>query len=315
MSKLKALRKDEDLAAVPLDQPVLVDLEPADSVVVAEPEEEKPEPEKKVEEDKGISVLKEQMKALEEATRKANDRALAAEREAEKARKERQDAIVSQTKTEEDAIQSGLAAAQSEQAAAKAALKAAFEAGDPEAMAEAQVRLGRSAADIKEFERSAAYLAERKEAPVEQPRQAYQAPQDIHAAIDANPQFLPTEREWLKKHPEALIDASRNKELEVAYIKATRKGLSRGSADYFKFLETEMGYAPPETPTSEEDVMTAAPVTRNERGSDGRPTNGRIMLTPEQREIAKNMGVSDIEYARQVAAFEAARKADPERFR
>lgn len=311
---MKALRKDEDIAAVPYDQPVLVDLGTEDDAVQVAPEAPV-EPEKKVKEptDDGVNVLKEQMKALEEATKRANDRAAAAEAEADRARRERQEAVKSQARTEEDAIQSSIAAAQAEQLSAKAALKAAFEAGDADALADAQARIGRAAADLREFEKAAAIISERKEAPVEQPRHQYQAPQDINAAIDANPQFLPTERDWLKKHPEALMDASRNKELEVAYIKATRKGLSRGTPDYFKFLETEMGYAAPEH--NEADVMTAAPVTRNERGSDGRPSNGRVMLTPEQREIAKNMGVSEIEYARQVMSFEAARKADPDKYR
>lgn len=309
---MKALRKDEEIAAVPYDQPVLVDLGTEDDIPPAE-EPKPPEVKAKEATDDGVNVLKEQMKALEEATKRANDRATAAEQEVIRARQERETAIKSQARTEEDAIQSGLTAAQAEQESATAALKAAFEAGDSDALAKAQARIGRAAADIREFERSAALLAERKEAQPEPSRQQYQAPQDINAAIDANPQFLPTERDWLKKHPEALMDASRNKELEVAYIKATRKGLSRGTPDYFKFLETEMGYAQPAT--QEAEVMTAAPVTRNERGSDGRPSDGRIMLSPEQREIAKNMGVSEVEYARQVAAFEAARKADPERFR
>lgn len=307
---MKPLHKDEDLRAIPLDQPVLVDLEPDSQEPVKEKTEPKAEPKP---EDDGVNVLKEQLRALQEANRLEREQRIAAQREADEAKREREAAVTSRAKTEEEAIQSGLSAAQAEQASAKAELKSAFEAGDAERLGEAQARIGRSAADIREFERAAAAMAERKEQAKAEPRQAHQAPQDINAIIDGNPQLLPAERDWLKQHPEAMIDASRNKELEVAYIKATRKGLSRGTPDYFKFMDAEMGYAQPDK--TEDDVMTAAPVSRNERGADGRPSSGKVNLTPEMREIAKSMGITDTEYARQVQALETARSAEPEKYR
>jgi hypothetical protein len=35
---------------------------------------------------------------------------------------------------------------------------------------------------------------------------------------------------------------------------------------------------------------------------------------PEQREVAKSMGVTEIEYAKQVQAFEPAKRDDPEKY-
>lgn len=320
MAKLKALRKDEDLAAVPLDQPVLVDLEPEGSTVQIDDPDDKNEVidgAARTAEDPGVNVLKQQLEALQRANAAADKRANDAIQRAETAERDRAAAVNSQSQTEADAVQSGLAAAQAEQAAAKVALKAAGESGDWESMAEANARIGRSASDIREFERSAALLADRKEQIKNEPqRQVQQPTTDINTAIDSNPQLLAAEREWLKVHPEAMIDPSRNKELDVAYIKATRKGLVRGAPDYFKFIEAEMGYSQPTARTEDDDDMPVqAPVSRNDRGNDGRPTNGKIMLTPEQREIAKSMNISDIEYARQVAAFDMARKADPEKYR
>lgn len=301
---LKALSKDEELAAIPSDQPVLVQL--PEFVGVEETEGEPA--------DTGSNVLKEQLEAM----RKANEIALSREREqrvdaearADKAERDRAAAVASQAETETSAVTSGLSAAQSEQNAAKQALKIAGESGDWEAIGEAQARIARAASDIREFERAAATLADDKgrqtEPTTTQPRI------DVATAIDRNPQLLDAEKVWLKAHPEAMIDPSRNKELDVAYLKATRKGISRGTPEYFRFIENEMGYS---SPTQEDNGMSvSAPGTRTDRGSDGKPTGGKITLSPEQREIAKNMGLTDIEYARQVAAFDVARKADPAKY-
>ena len=307
MAKLKALSKDEDLAAVPGDQPVLVQL----------PEfgEEQGEPDKPVKtdtEDEGVNVLKEQLEALRKANaeevKRERDARIEAQRQRDEAERGRLAAVNSQSQTETEAVQSGLSAAQAEQNAAKLALKTAGEAGDWEAVGEAQARIARAASDIREFERSAALLAERK---TEEPRQAQQQPQlDIMSSIDSNPQLLATERDWLKKHPEAY--ASRNKELDVAYERAIKKGLSRGTPQYFKFMDEFMGYE--ETQTQDDDMAVSAPVSRNDRGSDGRPSNGKIMLTVEERDLAKSMGLTDIEYARQKVNFDQARKADPAKY-
>lgn len=314
---LKALSKDEDLAAVPGDQPVLVQLPEFQEVADDKPETKKPvlkvvEPD---EENPAVKILTEQLEAMKAANAESEKRARESDRRAEQAERERQSALADKADTESDAVQSGLSAAQSEQTSAKAALKTAGEAGDWEAIAEAQARIARAATDIREFERASATLADNKERATKQPQQIERQdrPTDINSVIDSNPQLLATERVWLKAHPEAIMDTTRNKELDVAYIKATRKGLSRGSPDYFKFIEAEMGYA--SAPVEDEGMSVSAPVSRNERGNDGKPTGGKIMLTPEERDMAKSMGVTDIEYARQKVALESARKGDPEKYR
>lgn len=320
---LKALSKDEELAAVPVDKPVLVQLPefvdenaPDDGADVKQPgggDGIKAE-------DAGVRTLQEQLDALRKAneleSKQSRERVAEAERRAEKADRDRLAALADKATTESDAVSQALNAAQAEQASAKAALKAAGEAGDWEAIGEAQARIGRAASDIREYERQAAMLAAQTAAQKDRPAETVtrQAPTDINAAIDANPQLLDTERVWLKAHPEALIDPTRNKELDVAYVKATRKGLSRGTPDYFKFIETEMGYAPAKAEDNSE-MTVSAPVHRNERDNEGRTSGGKITLTPEERELARSMGVTDIEYARQKVNFDAARKADPEKYR
>lgn len=307
MATLKALSKDEELAAVPGDQPVLVQLPGFDDdAPVADKTAKTPEPE-----DEGVNVLKQQLEELKRANAIAEERRIASERRAEQAERERTDALASKADTESDAVSSGLSAAQAEQESAKQALKTAGEAGDWNAIADAQARIGRSAADIREFERAIAALAEQKKtseaAPqTTQPRQF----SSVEAAIDAQPGLTDTERSWLKSHQDAWVDTGRNTELSAAYIKATRKGFVRGTPDYFKFIEGEMGYSQ----NQDDNMSVSAPVSRNERSGDGKPTGGKIMLTPEERDLAKSMGVTDIEYARQKVNFEAARKIEPAKY-
>lgn len=332
-SRLKALRKEEDLAAIPVDQPVLVELEPAATALIAEDDagHEGAAPVDKAREsegdDGGVKIIKEQMVAMQKAadienarlreeSRKATERAAEAERQAREARSEKGDAEVG-------AVEAGLAAAQRERDAASLEVERAFEAADGKALAKAQERLGRAAADIRDYEKSAAVLADRK---VQEERQAREQPQrstgpvDVVAGIDANPNLMPVEKEWLKAHQDAVIDASRNQELGVAYTHATRAGHIRGTDSYFKFIEQFMGYskAAPHTVDDADDERTAivaAPVSRDNRSNaNGRQSGNRILISPEAREIGRSMGLSDVEIAQGIVKMEADKKANPEKY-
>lgn len=323
MAKLKPLKTDEETRLVPADQPVLVELGIPDEEDGDKTEVVTPKPEEKTEIDPGVKTLQEQLAAAQAATKLAQDdaererkaRAESDRRAQEEARRARdaQDRVVS---AEDDAVTSGLARAQQERDAAKAAVKMAFEAGNSDQLADAQERLGRAAADIRMYERAAADLAQQKEEAKRQPEATTDRQPTPEEAIESNPNLMAAEKTWLKSHMDSVVDPSRNRELGVAYDRATKKGLTRGSEAYFKFIEEFMGYKQPapKSETEESEVVAAAPVTRNERGGDGQITNGRVMLSPEERDIAKSMGVSDIEYARQKVAFDAARRADPERY-
>lgn len=333
MARLKPLRKDEDLNAIPVDQPVLVELEPAPTALIADDDREE-DPPARIErtntsddEDPGVKTLKQQMAALKtasdtenarlrEESRKATERANEAERRATEARTEVADA-------ETSAVESGLAAAQRERDAAKLAVKTAFETGDAEGLANAQERLGRSAADIREFERSAAMLADRKTQDERQRQepQRQNAPVDLMAGIDSNPNLLPTEKEWMKAHPDAVIDKRRNDRLGFAYEDAIAAGLIRGTPDYFDFIDKFMGYAKAETRRNNDDnddertTIVAAPVSRDTRSNaTGQQSGSRITLSPEQREMARSMGLSDVEYARGVVQVNADKKSNPEKY-
>lgn len=308
----RALKTEEEIAAIPLDQEILVELPGGvvDDIGKTDPIEKT-----KTEPTDGAKILQEQLEASQRDQQAQRLRADKAEQEAAEARRTAAEATKRTAALEGDVITGGLAAAQAEVTSAKLALQNAGEAGDFKAMADASDRIGRAAAKVLNFEAGAAEIAERPkvEARQEQTRQVT----DPMQAVDANPNLLPAEKEWLKAHPDAIVDGKRNTELGVGYERAMKKGLVRGTPAYFAELEQFMGYKTASNDTEDNDGSrdVSAPVTRSERGGDGKVTNNRITLSPEEREIAKSMGVSDIEYAKSKQNFEAARKADPDKYR
>lgn len=320
--KLKAMKTVEELNAVPTNEPVLVQLEPPVTSAANDDVPEK-EPQKADADDGGVEKLKQELDAAKRAreaseaqTLKERERAMKAEQEAAEAARKVRAAETHSLDTEEQAITSGLAGAQAERDAAKSAVKVAFEAGDATALAEAQERLGRAAADIREYERAQTALADRKANAGRQEQPVQQRPTDINAVIDAM-NLLPAERDWLKAHPDSLMDRSRNTLLDAAYIKATAKGLVRGTPDYFKFIEEDMGYvtkpATVDDPDDRTDIVSA-PVVREPRTPSGAPAGNRIMLTPDQREFARTMGLTDVQYATQVLALQRDKRENPEKY-
>lgn len=315
---LRAVKTEEEIASIPQDQPILIEL--PGGVIDDEPEDKKPSKTSKAEpSDPDAKALQTQLEAAQAAQRAETARADKAERDAAdriaKAERDTADARKRSASLEGDVINGGLSAAQSERDSAMAAFKSAFEAGDANGMATAQSKIGRAEAKILSFESGAAEIAERAEVEKTQPRQVQQPQQhtDINTAIDTAANLLPAEKTWLKAHPDAFMPGPRNNELSVGYERAMKQGLVRGTEPYFEYLEEFMGYAKPDT--NDRSTSVQAPPSRNERGSDGRPSNNRITLSPEQREIAKSLGVSEIEYAKNVVKFEQARRDDPDKYR
>lgn len=324
MSKLKPLSKDEDLNAIPLNQPVLVELEPAAAAGATEPERpeaaERPE---RDEADPGVEKLKGELAASQEATRLANEAAAQAREAAAEREREIETLRATQGDTEKELLTNSLTAAQADEEAARAEFERAFEAGDAKAIAAAHSKISRAAAKVLQFEGAVAELdtqAKREKERRDAAPAPAQRPTDIVARIDADPNFLPAEKVWLKQHPEMLTDPIRNKELEAGYYRAMRAGKARGTPAYFKFLETflelDADTGAEGDAEGEGRTIVSAPVSRgNGHSMSGRPASpSRITLTPAEREMARNMGVSDVEYARGKVQLEANKRADPLKF-
>ena len=126
----------------------------------------------------------------------------------------------------------------------------------------------------------------------------------VEQYIDQLPNLLPSQRDWLKEHPDALTDQRKNLRLQGAHVEAEDKGLRPGTAKYFSYIEERLGYK--EREQEEEDTVSeeprtpvSAPPSRSATNpATGRSTATRITLTPAQREAARDSGVDEITYAR-----------------
>lgn len=121
------------------------------------------------------------------------------------------------------------------------------------------------------------------------------------------PHLREDEKEWLRQHPDALAVPDNQARLRIAFNDAQRKGIERGSEEYFAHMNDRLGYGQPKQPET-----WAAP-RGNGSGNDnggGQPRlkEGQVRLSPQQREHAKASGVSEEEYARGVQQLNAFKK-------
>lgn len=326
--KLRPLKTAEEVKAIPANQPVLIALPAA----VSNSEPEPPAggegnggtpPQRQAPAAEGAAALEQQLKALKDARAADAARLTQAERDRDAALARAREAEQDVAGAEQRAVTTGLAGAQADLAAAKQALKIAFEAGDAAAMADAQEKIGRSSAKVLQYEQQGAEVAQRVEEAKRAPPQAQTV--DPMAAMESNPQLYPQEKDWFRRHPETWTDRRMNVRLEDGYFRAMDKGLTRGTPEYFAFLDQHMGYAAARTQNGngagdahdgdDGHAMAAAPVSR-ENGSmaNGQTRPGEILITPEEREIAESMGISPVAYAEQKLRMAQDKKARPEAY-
>ncbi|WP_043162140.1 hypothetical protein, partial [Bradyrhizobium sp. Ai1a-2] len=308
---LKALKDEKDIAAVPLDEPVMIELPMGvdDAGGDIEPGDKK-KPAKVERRDDGSKTLEEQLEAALEAQKKDRERADRAERERAQAERvanqraaEVEEARKRSNALESDVISGGLKAAQNELAAAKAELVRAGEAGDYTAMGEANSRIARAQSQIVNLEGGAAEIEERKTVEKRTEPQQQQRQLSWSESVQRNPNLMTVEKDWMIQHEADFRDADFNRKLEAAYQGALGKGLVRGSDEYFDHIERATGLKnerrQERDDNDEREVNVSAPVSRSERRGDGSfvSRSSTVTLTPAQREMAHNMGLTDVEYA------------------
>jgi hypothetical protein len=91
-----------------------------------------------------------------------------------------------------------------------------------------------------------------------------------------------------------------------AHESAVDHGYAPDSDAYFQFVENRMGISesrqqPASAPVQRKASPPAAPVSRSGNGTGSRPNV--VRLSSEQQEMAKNLGMTNAEYAAQVVAL------------
>lgn len=218
-----------------------------------------------------------------------------------------------------DTVASALTTAESELATAKQSFAKAWQSGDGMGVADAQAAIADAQYRINTLRAGKDELEQQvKVTPQPAPPPATAVDANVELVLSRMPNLRPDEKDWIRAHPDSIAQHNVQR-LRVAFDDSQRKGLQRGTAEYFEFLNDRLDYTddgggndpeddvdpepprrqgrPTAAPTSQPRV--AAPVRNTGMGQGALPP-GKIMLTQAQREIARASGVSELEYARGV---------------
>ena len=248
---------------------------------------------KKPESKEPAADLAEQFKAVQKSHELEKSRRVEVERQIAEERKrvarveqERDAARQGMATREMDALNAGISAAETERLAAKAALKAAFEAGDPEAMAEAQARISEAVSRKLRFDEARQDLEARQPEP--ERRQEREQPTDQFEAYLA--QFSPKTAGWLREHRDWVSDGKKNAKLQAAHYDAVANDIQPDTEEYFEHVERVIGLreAEPEPapktngaakPTARKGPPAAPPVSGGGRGGGGNGGGETVSLS------------------------------------
>jgi len=337
MPRLRPAPNEEDQ----LPQNVEVELEPQDEVVIEADNElasdtddqrqakrdaarayrlqKKEEEDQRLNENADLKKQLEDMRAAVEDSRKqaqiAQQSAQEEQNRASQRERESHQYLSRAEEAEYNSVLTAMAAAENEADSSQRDLEAAQTNGDFKLAAEAQRRLSRAEAKMVQLEEGKTILEQRKNTAIaraEEARRNPPAPRNVtpEQQIDAVNTLLPSQKEWLKAHPDAWTDQRKNLRLQGAHVEAEDKGLQPGTKGYFTYLEERLGYKEAVSDVEEDDeeqprqrrserrTLVSAPVSRDNHAPSGKPSRTKITLNPKQQEAAAIAGISQADYAR-----------------
>jgi hypothetical protein len=200
-------------------------------------------------------------------------------------------------------IQEVTKSANTDLSVAKERLKQAYELGDAEKITDAQEALTEAKLKIKQYENFRPSLQE-EESVVQQTHQ-YQVPPAPQPAID------PKAEAWKDKNPWFGTDEEMTALALGLHEKLVRSGVDPRSDDYYDRVNTTMRKRFPdyfeeeqtqtkeaEKPARTKPANVVAPVTRS-------TAPRQIRLTPTQVALAKKLGLSNEQYAKELMKLES----------
>ena len=315
----------EEVAIIDLDEDDVKDIEPITEDVVKEEFEPKP------------TIDEEELSETEKRARKAQDRinkavgqakeyqrrelqALQYAKELQEKNQQLSDQLLqSQTQSTEQnmKLQEGYKdefenRVETQAAAAKKALKTAYEAGDAETMAEAQQMLAQAEADrsalnrynqeLEEYKVQYQNWAEEQQARQEQQIQPMQQPAQEPVYEEPSPKA----QQWAEDNEWFGTDQVMTNVAFAIHQELTAQGIDAESDDYYSQIDNRMREELPHKFNNAGDnkpVQTVVSGTRT-TGSGRNQNNRRIELSPSEQQLAKKLGVPFKEYAKQKMRLE-----------
>ena len=202
-------------------------------------------------------------------------------------------------------IQEVTKAANNELATAKEKLKQAYESGDSDRITEAQELLTDAKLKIQQYSRFQPSLQNESEGV--QTQQQVQVPAQSAPAIDPKAESWKQQNTWFGTDEEMTALAL------GLHEKLVRSGVDPRSDDYYRQIDKTMRKRFPEA--FEEDEEEPTQTRQTERSSRNKPANvvapvtrstapRQVRLTPTQVAIAKKLGLSNEQYARELFKLE-----------
>ncbi len=254
-----------------------------------EPADEESEPEKPAEPD-AVAELRAQLDAMQ------------AERDAEKARAAVLDEAAS-LRQDQVTVSRALGQAKGALNTAKADYAKAAAAGDWTTAAEHQATIAAATADIREFEGAADEIAKAVEDFNRGKRRAAESapkqPADPFETAISN--MSDASKEWCRRNKADLQKSpARGVKAQALHLEAVDAGLKPDTAEYFAYLDEQMGYQPVTKKTTKTPRPTGQPrVAAPAGGRSGVPSAGAndVKLSADEVAMAKQMGMSTKVYA------------------
>jgi len=273
----------------------------------------KPEPkpaDKPLTAEEGKEDLAAQLKAMSDtaaAERKARE---AAEREASEAREAAKRSQGDVASKQALIVDGAIETINLERSQAKGAYKAAMEAGDYDAAAEAQDKLSMTAARLTRLQEAKAAIEANKgrQPPAHEGRVEKPAPKQQDAFEEAVSSLSPSSQAWARRNPDCFTDKKLYSKTLSAHHAALAEDIQPDTPAYFEFLEERIGLrqkpAANEPAPATPKIRHGAPPTREAAGNGSRLVGNKITLSAAEREAARMSGLTDQEYATQLIKLE-----------
>ncbi len=271
-------------------------------IKIEEPKEEAPA---EISPEDGIETLKKRFEEERLARIEAEKRADAAARMAHEARGQVDEGNL-------QLVTSAIDTLKRETDILKANLRAAMATGDYSAAADAQEAMADAKAKLLQLENGRAALQEQAKNPRMHPQQipAYDPVETLAS------QLSPRSAAWVRAHPEFARNERLTQKMVAAHNLVTADGMQPDTDEYFETVERILGVQAPTASTAAAEAPmsaaaapaqrrsspAAAPVSRSGTGTGGGSPNV-VRLSADEREMAKMMGMTAEEYARNKLAL------------
>jgi len=192
----------------------------------------------------------------------------------------------------------------------KAQLRDAMNIGDHDRAAEIQEAMSTNAIRLNQLQAGKHEMETRPRQPAFNPPPPPPPPQPYRNRLDEIAQAVsPRSASWIQANRENLDNDMALREMFRAHESAVDRGYTPDSDAYFQFVENRMGISDSgssqqqssNAPIQRKASPPAAPVSRSGNGTGSRPNV--VRLSSDQQEMAKNLGMTNAEYAAQVVAL------------